>query len=82
MELQEFIDKCHAVQHDAGSRENFGKKVEKALEVCGDENLDDPVAAFLGALVINGNGDINEAIDGLEFWMSELTRVYNVLKKG
>lgn len=81
MNIQEFINKCHAVQHDAGGPEHFNTVMGKAVEVCLDENLNDPVAAFLGALIANEGGDIKAAIGAMPFWVGELTRVFEGVKE-
>lgn len=81
MGQQEFIDKCHAAQHDAGGPEHFNTVMGKAIEVCSDENLNDPVAAFLGALIANEGGDIKAAIGAMPFWFGELRRVFDAVKE-
>jgi hypothetical protein len=80
IKLEGFIMVSHAAQHDAGNLESFTKVMNKALTVSEKESLNDPVASFLAALIVNNNGDIDAATEGFDFWMSELKRVHEKIK--
>jgi hypothetical protein len=81
MNKQEFINACHAAQHDAGSQINFNKQVTKAEEVCEHGQLNDPVAAFLGSLLYRYGNNIPEIRESLGFWFSEIERIHGELYK-
>lgn len=81
MNKQEFINACHAAQHDAGSQTHFNELITKAEEVCERGKLNDPVAAFLGSLLYIKSGDITEIRNELGFWFSELQRINEALSQ-
>jgi hypothetical protein len=80
MNKQEFINTCHAAQHDAGSQTNFNQVITKAETICRNGELRDPVAAFIAALLVDNDGNVDATKEAMAFWGEEMTRVLNAFK--
>ena len=78
MKKQELIEIAYEAQADAGSLAKFNELTTKYMHTEFTSKAD-PVATFLGALIAI-NGDANKAIEDMDFYFSELTRVKEALK--
>lgn len=78
MNKQELINAAHAAQNDAGSQINFNKKVTFA-ENAMYSGSPDPVAAFLAALLLVSQNDIQQVRESIGYYFDELSKVHKAL---
>jgi len=75
MTTQDFINKAHAAQSDAGSQINFNQVVTTAMDAMPDQRITDPVALFVAAILYN-NGGVNDAtFEDVKFYASEIEKI-------
>lgn len=81
MNLQELINTAHTAQFDAGSQINFNQCFTAAKTALESIKEADPVASFLAAVLVANNGNVFEAAESLNFYVSELVRAARAIEK-
>jgi hypothetical protein len=73
--IKELIQAAHKAQKDAGSFGHFSALVQSSVGCA-----DDPVAAFLGAIIGN-NDSIQGMLEDIKFYGSEIGRVTEIARE-